>query len=66
MICQKCAKGVATIHVTEVVDDRKREVHLCEECARAAAHGFTFSITEILAGLKEPPKGTGEAGSTSK
>lgn len=59
MICGKCAKNHATVHVTEVVNGVKKESHLCEECARAAGGKFTFSITDILAGLIEPVKTPG-------
>ncbi|HEY3226360.1 MAG TPA: UvrB/UvrC motif-containing protein [Planctomycetota bacterium] len=61
MICGKCSKNHATVHVTEVVNGVKKEAHLCEECARAAGGKFTFSITDILANLIEPPKGAGKA-----
>jgi protein arginine kinase activator len=35
MTCQKCALE-ASIHLTETVDGRRREVHLCVPCARKA------------------------------
>jgi protein arginine kinase activator len=59
MICGKCAKNHATVHVTEVVNGVKKESHLCEECARAAGGKFTFSITDILSNLIEPVKTPG-------
>lgn len=59
MICGKCSKNHATVHVTEVVNGVKKESHLCEECARAAGGKFTFSITDILANLIEPVKPAG-------
>jgi len=61
MICGKCSKNHATVHVTEVVNGVKKESHLCEECARAAGGKFTFSITDILANLIEPVKTPGGA-----
>ena len=33
MLCQKCKKNEATIHMTQIVNGNKREIHLCEECA---------------------------------
>ncbi|MBI4563552.1 MAG: UvrB/UvrC motif-containing protein [Planctomycetes bacterium] len=66
MICGKCSKNQATVHVTEVVNGTKKEAHLCEECARSAGIGmkFTFSISDILGNLMEVPKaGKGETGS---
>ncbi len=56
MICEKCSKNHATVHVTEVVNGVKKEAHLCDECAGKAGVGikFTFSISDILGGLVEP------------
>jgi len=65
MICGKCAKNHATVHVTEVVNGVKKESHLCEECARAAGGKFTFSITDILANLIEPVKTPGKTADPS-
>jgi protein arginine kinase activator len=33
MTCQRC-KDEASVHLTETVDGRRREVHLCAACAR--------------------------------
>ena len=33
MKCQFCDNS-ATVHLTDIVNKRKRELHLCEECAR--------------------------------
>jgi protein arginine kinase activator len=33
-ICQSCQKSAATVHLTEIVDGKKREVHYCESCAQ--------------------------------
>lgn len=32
MLCEKCKSRIATIHMTEIVNGTKREVHLCERC----------------------------------
>ena len=34
MKCQFCSKP-ATVHLTEIVDSQKKELHLCQECAEA-------------------------------
>ena len=34
MKCQICKKREATVHLTEIEGKEKREIHLCEECAR--------------------------------
>lgn len=64
MTCEKCKKNHATVHVTEVVNGAKREAHLCEQCARSAGVGikFSFSISDILGNLVEPPKAGKAAG----
>jgi len=33
VLCQICHSRVATLHLTEIVGNEKREIHLCEECA---------------------------------
>jgi protein arginine kinase activator len=35
MTCQRC-QDEASVHLTETVDGRRREVHLCASCARQA------------------------------
>ena len=45
MTCERCPKE-ATIHLTESVEGRRREVHLCPGCARRSG----------LALLEQPPK----------
>lgn len=35
MMCQRC-QGEAVVHLTEMVDGRRRERHLCADCAQAA------------------------------
>jgi protein arginine kinase activator len=35
MICQRC-RDEATVHLTETIEGRRRELHLCLECARKA------------------------------
>src|SRR5205823_14093470 len=32
--CQVCSKP-ATVHLTEIVESQKKELHLCQECAEA-------------------------------
>lgn len=40
MICERCKKNVATVHLTEIVKNQKIEKHLCEECSRE--EGYTI------------------------
>ncbi len=50
MLCQRCKKNNATVHLTDIVNGEKREKHLCEDCA--AEEGVTVkqhvSITDVL------------------
>jgi len=34
MKCDICRQKEATIHFTEIIDDKKNELHICEECAK--------------------------------
>ncbi len=33
MKCQICGSNPATVHLTDIVDSHKKEVHLCQSCA---------------------------------
>ena len=35
MKCQKCDKP-ATFHITDLIDGKPNELHLCEECATSS------------------------------
>jgi len=56
MICEKCGKNHATVHLTAIENGVKREAHLCDECARSAGVGIkvSFSLNDILGSLVEP------------
>ena len=54
ILCQVCKKNVATVHLTEIIKENKREIHLCEECAAKKGVAFKshqFSISALLSGL---------------
>ncbi len=55
MTCDLCGKNEATVHLTEMIDDQTRELHLCEPCARekGAAAASPFGLAELLAGLAD-------------
>jgi len=50
-----CGKAVATIHVTEIIDGEKKELHLCEECAKEKKIFFpqhqVIDLSDVLSGL---------------
>jgi protein arginine kinase activator len=58
--CQSCHKKEATVHLTEIVNGEKREVHLCEECAQKegvnplSAQSF---FTHLMDATKSGPSG---------
>ena len=35
IVCESCQEKLATVHLTEIVQKAKRELHLCEGCAQA-------------------------------
>lgn len=54
MKCDKCAKK-ATVHLTEIVDGKVVEMHLCEDCARDQSQNMEqqFGLADLLAGLTD-------------
>ena len=53
MICQVCEKNQATIHLTEINDGVRTEMHVCEQCAveQGIAIKGQIPIDELLGGL---------------
>jgi protein arginine kinase activator len=57
MNCERCKKNHATLHLTAMeLDQKPREIHLCDECARqtGVTLKFNFSVNEILGSFLEP------------
>jgi protein arginine kinase activator len=54
MKCDKCTKK-ATVHLTEIVDGKVMEMHLCEDCARDQSEHMEqqFGLADLLAGLTD-------------
>ena len=55
MTCDFCRKSEATVHLTEIMNDETRELHLCESCAREKGTGAAseFGLSDLLAGLAD-------------
>lgn len=55
MTCDLCGKNEAAVHLTEIINDETRELHLCEACARekGAAAAEQFGLAGLLAGLAD-------------
>ena len=53
MLCDLCSKNEAAVHLTEIIDNQTRELHLCESCARekGSQAAQDFGLGELLAGL---------------
>jgi protein arginine kinase activator len=65
MLCDECKKRQATVHVTKMVNNKKYEKNLCQQCASEMgegdlAHDSKYSIHNLLAGLLnfDPQMGT--------
>ena len=50
MTCERCTRD-ASVHLTDSVDGRRREIHLCRSCARAA--GVTLPEAPPKLGLDQ-------------
>ncbi len=53
MLCEKCKKRDATVHLTEVIKNVKTEIHLCEWCAKdfglnSNLSNFSLSVPDML------------------
>ncbi|SHJ89818.1 UvrB/UvrC motif-containing protein [Paramaledivibacter caminithermalis] len=54
MLCERCKQNKATVHLTKILNNKKTEIHLCEECARKSediSFENPFTINNFLAGL---------------
>ncbi|MCA0972687.1 UvrB/UvrC motif-containing protein [Halobacillus litoralis] len=55
MECQECKKRPATVHLTQVVNGQKTEVHVCEQCAKEKGYMSygeeNFTLNDLLSGL---------------
>lgn len=54
MLCQNCQKRTANVHFTQVVNNNKKELYLCEQCANEKGKmGFSNSLNldDFLSGF---------------
>src|SRR5207247_2441222 len=47
-------KGQATVHLTEIVNKKKKELHLCEECAREKGVSVKAAFSDFEEKQKTP------------
>ena len=55
MKCEVCRENEATVHLTEVINDKITKLHLCEECAKTKSKEMQshFGLTDLLSGLMD-------------
>lgn len=53
MLCNECGKNEATVHVTHIINGKKTESHLCEECAKKNQSIFNtgFSMENMFSAM---------------
>jgi len=65
MLCQICGKSAASVHFTEIHDNKMSEIHVCERCAEEKGHHGSgkkqkFDIADLLAGMMDTMTTTDE------
>lgn len=57
MLCDICGENEATIHITEIINDEAKELHVCQKCAEAESIKMqqSFDIADLLSGLVDFP-----------
>ena len=55
MKCQSCGENEANVHLTDVSNNEKREVHLCESCAEQQQVTIKSYLNKQTSGTKEQP-----------
>ena len=62
MLCQICGKKEATVHLTQMLNDEVRKMHLCEQCADESGIDVNVpsSMSNFLLGLGAPKKAKAE------
>lgn len=55
MKCDSCNNKEATVHLTEIINNKVTKLHLCEECARKKSHQMEehFGLADLLSGLAD-------------
>jgi len=55
MLCDICGKNPATVHLTEIIEGKTTEIHLCEECAKKKTEEVQkqFGMADFLSELTD-------------
>lgn len=52
MLCQNCGQREATINITQIVNNKKTRIHLCQQCAQQSGHSDpVFALHKLLTGM---------------
>ncbi len=54
MICERCGEREASVHLTRIINGEKKEMHLCEECAKKSSKltvEDNLSFQSLLSGI---------------
>lgn len=54
MLCQNCQERMANVHFTQIANNKKTEMYLCEQCARDKGQsgiGPPINISDFLSGF---------------
>lgn len=52
MLCQNCGEREARISITQIVNNKKTEIHLCHQCAQQSGQADpVFVLQKMLAGM---------------
>lgn len=66
MICERCKQQPATVYYTEVINNQKRQMRLCQACAQEAQKAFEMgaplNLQNFLAGLMGPASAPNTSG----
>lgn len=74
MLCNECGKNEAKVHVTHIINGKKTETHICEECAKKnQSFNSNFSMENLFSAMLNnafnsttylPSKGCSKCGMT--
>ena len=55
MRCDACKIRDATVHLTEIINNKVTKLHLCEQCAREKSQEMEehFGLADLLSGLAD-------------
>lgn len=62
MQCDVCHAKEATVHLTEIINNKVTKLHLCEQCAREKSQEMEehFGLADLLSGLADLVPTAGE------